>query len=238
MSVWTPNAQKLATRAFRACEKVLYSRGGKAKRVRFEGRNQLGNVESKGNATVIRSREDHVEWKGLRLSAVIDRRDPVIIHGLSSRVKYVRLVLRKIGGRHRFFVQLICEGLPYRKEKNRPEEGVVGLYIGPSTVAVAGDEKAFLTHFCSELEPKERKIRILGRKLDRQRRAGNPHDYNSDGTAKPGAKRWEKSRRYLHTRDEPAKTHRRLAGHRRTLHGKLVNVILGTGDTFLPERLS
>lgn len=178
--------QKLATRAFRAAERVLY---GKAKRVRFKGRNQLDTVESKSNAAGIRWREDHVEWKGLRLSAVIDCRDPVIIHGLSSRVKYVRLVRRKIRGKNRFFAQLVCEGLPYQKERNHLGQGTVGLDIGPSTVAVVGEEEAVLAQFCSELEPKERKIRILQRKLDRQRRAGNPDNYNSDGTVKPGSTR-------------------------------------------------
>lgn len=227
--------QRLATRAFRAAGKMLY---GKARKVRFKGKNQMDTVESKSNAAGIRWRENHVEWLGLHLFAIIDYQDPVVRHGLSCRVKYVRLVKRKINGKNRFYAQLVCEGFPYIKEKNRLGEGVVGLDIGPSTVAGVGENDAYLKLFCSELARKERAIRVFQRKLDRQRRANNPENYSPDGTVKKGPRVWRKSKHYRRTQAELAEIHRKLAAHRRSLHGRLVNGTLRMGDVFKVEKLS
>jgi hypothetical protein len=101
--------QKLATRAFSAAEKVLF---GSSKRVRFKGKNQMDSVEGKSNAAGIRWKGDRVEWSGLKLLALITNNDPVILHGLNSKVKYVRLVRRKVSGNNRFYAQLVCQGKP------------------------------------------------------------------------------------------------------------------------------
>jgi putative transposase len=88
---------------------------------------QLDTVEGKSNETglVWRTdrvvwRTDRVVWRGLILSAYLPRHrapggcsDPVLAHGMASRVKYVRLVRRRISERTRFWVQLIGEGHPY-----------------------------------------------------------------------------------------------------------------------------
>ena len=93
-------------------------------------------------------------------------------HALACRVKYVRLVRRKIKEKNRFFVQLVLEGKP--KTKHPVGKGVVGLDIGPSTIAIVSEKEAVLTPFCPELDDKEDKKRISQRKLDRSRRANNP----------------------------------------------------------------
>ncbi|HEY9614788.1 hypothetical protein [Allocoleopsis sp.] len=85
-------AQKLATRAYKAVERVLF---GKAKKVRFKGKNQMDSVEGKSNKSGIRWKGQSVEWSGLKLPALITSNDPVILHGLNSKVKYVRLVQTK-----------------------------------------------------------------------------------------------------------------------------------------------
>lgn len=174
-------AQKLGTRAFRAAERVLL---GQARKVRFKGRNQMDTVEGKSNEAGIRWRDGVVEWKGLALPAIIDLRDPVVAHALTCRVKYVRLVRRKMGGRDFFFAQLVLEGMPYQKPENRLGVGVVGLDLGPSVVARVSEQEAHLDRFCDELDPREAEIRRLQRRLDRSRRALNPGNYNSDGTVK------------------------------------------------------
>jgi len=56
-------AQKLASRAFKAVQRIAF---GQAKRVRFKGKNQLKSVEGKSNKTGIRYKDDgYVLWKGL-----------------------------------------------------------------------------------------------------------------------------------------------------------------------------
>lgn len=228
-------AQKLGTRAFRAAERVLF---GKARGVRFKGKNQMDTVEGKSNKAGIRWRNGCVAWKSLVLPAIIDLRDPVIRHALSCRVKYVRLVRRKINGRNRFYAQLICEGTPYQKPENILGEGAVGIDSGPSIIARVNSEEAVLSRFCEELAEKEAEVRRLQRKLDRSLRANNPENYNPDGTIKKGPKQWKKSRTYLKTQARLAEIWRKLRAHRKSLIGKMVNETLRMGNVFKFEKLS
>ena len=138
--------QKLATRAYGAANQLLV---GKARRVRFKGKQQLDSMEGKTNTSGILWRGDHVAWGGLVLPARLDPRDPVQSHGLACPVKYVRLVRRKLGLRNRFYAQLVCEGVPYRKPQQVLGTGVVGLDLGPSAIAVVSAQEAVLQPFCS-----------------------------------------------------------------------------------------
>jgi transposase len=227
--------QKLATRAYKAVEKVLF---GKANRVRFKGKNQMDSLEGKSNKSGIRWKGEAVEWNGLQLNALIPGNDPVILHGLNSKVKYVRLVRRKISGRNRFYAQLVCEGKPFIKPKNTLGAGNVGIDLGPSTVAIVADEESHLKQFASELEFDAAHIRRLQRKMDRSRRANNPDNYNPNGTVKKGSKRWNSSKTYLKTKNNKSNLERKLTAHRKSLHGELVNDILRSGDVIKLEKLS
>jgi hypothetical protein len=109
-------AQKVATRAFNAVNKTIT---GGAQRVRFKRYGELNSLEGKSNSSGIRWRDDRVLWTGMELRAIIDAEDPLVIHGLSSPVKYVRIIRKVIHGKTRFYVQLVCEGEPYRKEKTK-----------------------------------------------------------------------------------------------------------------------
>ena len=231
------SVQKLAERACDAARQYVF---GKRGRPRFKGRNQLDSVEGKSNGAGIRWRGDHVEWSGLNLPASIDPKDEVIAHGLKSRVKYVRLVRRKLNGTPRYYAQLVCEGLPYQKEKNTLGQGIVGLDLGPSTLAVVAPEAkvAFLEMFCGELRSSQKAIRRLQRQIDRQRRAANPNNYNPNGTAKKGAKVWRKSARQRKTGAKLAEQHRKQAAHRKALHGQMVNRTLRLGNVIKLEKVS
>jgi len=228
-------AQKLASRAFKAVQRIAF---GQAKRVRFKGKNQLKSVEGATNKTGIRYKEKtgHVLWKGLKLKCIIDVNDEVVVHGLSHRVKFCRIIKRIFNGKARFFVQLALEGKPYQKFET--PDNTVGLDIGPSTIAVVTDDNATLERFCDALKDKQKEIRRLQRKLDRQRRANNPQNYNPNGTIKKGKKTWHQSTRYKKTRRKLAELQRKLAAHRKTLHGKKANRILRQGKYVKTEKLS
>mgnify|MGYP000390965487 CR=1 FL=1 len=198
----------------------------------------MDSVEGKSNVSGIRWREPCVEWLGLKLEAIIDQDDALIAHGLAARVKYVRLVRRKLNGRNRFYAQLVCEGRPYQKPKNQLGEGNVGLDLGPSTVATVGEQEAFLAQFCDELMPRHKEIRRLQRTTDRQRRANNPDCYDERGRAIKGKRPTHKSARQRRTEARLAELHRKQAAHRKSLHGRMVNRILRMGDVFKLEKLS
>jgi hypothetical protein len=154
--------QKVASRAFHAAKQYAFGKRGKP---RFKGKGGFDSVEGKTNASGILWRENTVRWLGLELPAILPSKDEVIEHGLGSRVKFVRLLRRKLNGRNRFHAQLICAGQPHRKARHTLGHGVVGLDIGPSTIATVSETQATLERFCAELENRHKTMR-------RQRRGG------------------------------------------------------------------
>jgi hypothetical protein len=192
-------------------------------------------------------------WNKEVLSARIDWRDAVVQHSLRHPIKYARLVRRKASSPraqgadsegYRYYVQLALEGKPYQKPKHTVGTEVVGLDIGPSTIAIVPQQgEAQLLPFCEELRPDARAKRRLQRKLDRQRRANNPENYDEKGRVKKRGKgkrrlTWKHSKGYLATRRRLAAKERKLAAHRKSLHGRLVHQIIRRGNTIRTEKLS
>jgi putative transposase len=206
--------------------------------VRFKGRHQLDTVEGKTNTSGLRWCGDRVEWKGLVLAARLSPRDPVQAHGLACPVKYVRLVRRKLGERNRFSAQLVCRGTPYQKPRYPLGSGIVGLDLGPSAIAVVSEQAALLQAFCPEVAPDARALRRLDRKLDRQRRANNPANYDERGRVKRGPKRWKASKRQRKVQVRRRELHRKLAATRKRSHGQLAHRVLTLGSAFHLEQLS
>ena len=86
-------------------------------------------------------------------------------------------------------------------------------------------------------------VRRLQRKLERQRRANNPEHYDAQGRIRKRAKgqgrrHWRESRGYQKTRRRLATTERKLAAHRRSLHGKLAHEIMRLGNDLRIEQVS
>jgi len=232
--------EKLATRAFGAANRMLC---GDAKKVRFKGYNQLNSVESKSNSTGIMWRNDHVKWNKLILTSLIKVDDEVIQYGLKCRVKYCRIVRKIYKGKNLFYVQLVLEGKPFIKEKNRLGKGDVCFDVGPSTVGIVAKDdndnfKARLVQFCSELKNREKEIRNLQQKTDRQRRQNNPKNYLENGQTKRGKKTWKKSKRQIANENKLKEIYRVTAFHRNSLQGKLVNETLRMGNNFKTEKVS
>lgn len=227
--------QKLATRAYLAVNKLLL---GQARRVRFKGKQQLDSVEGKVADKGIRWCKNRVEWSGLILPALLDSRDKVQVHGLASPVKYVRLVRRRFGEKTRFYAQLICEGTPYHKERHTLGEGIVGLDLGPQTIAIVSEQSASLQVFCPETRPNAKHLRRLDRKMDRQRRANNANNFDEKGRVKKGAKHWHVSERQKRTQIRRREYYRRLAATRKREQGQLVHQVFGLGNHIHLENLS
>jgi len=250
-------AQTLATRAYQAVNRMCL---GKARKVRFKSKGRgLDSVENKCNDMGLRFKLQRPEegkhgtliWGNDRISAIIDWNDPVVKHGLSCHIKYARIIRRNASSPqakgadcqgYRYYVQLILEGKPYQKPKNAPGSGIIGLDLGPSTIAIVPRQvKAQLVPLCEELAPDARARRRLQRKLERQRRANNPANYDTKGRVKKHGKRrsvWKNSKGYLATRRRLAHQERKLAAHRKSLHGRLVNEIVRIGNQVHIEKIS
>ncbi|HMB45318.1 MAG TPA: zinc ribbon domain-containing protein, partial [Candidatus Methanoperedens sp.] len=227
-------AQKLATRAFKAVQKKAF---GMAKNVRFKGKNQMDSLEGKNNETGLRFKDNTLYWSDLEIPCIIDSDNDLIQYGLTHKVKYCRIVRRKINGKNRFYLQLILEGTSYQNPKNKHGTEEIGLDVGTGTIATVADTKATLKQFCNELIPDQKKKRKLQRKLDRSLRATNPDNYNPNGTVKKG-KKFKKSNRYKAVSQDLAETDRILAAHRKSLHGKDINEIIAMGTRIKTENVS
>ncbi len=250
-------AQTLATRAYQALNRVCL---GKARRVRFKSRGRgLDSIENKRNDTGLRfvlhkpeqGNDGYVIWKDDRLAASIDWNDPLVKYGLDQRIKYARLIRRKASSPQaqgadaegfRYLVQLALEGVPYHKPKHGVGRDIIGADLGPSTIAlVPHNTEASLSVFCEELAPDEKELRRLQRNMDRQRRAANPDNFDAQGRIKKQGQQklhWKTSRGYEKTRHRKAAKERKLAAHRKSLHGKKVHEIVAVGNRILLEKIS
>jgi hypothetical protein len=250
-------AQTLATRAYHALNRVCV---GKAKRVRFKSRGRgLCSIENKRNDTGLRFVLEPPEegnrgwliWKEDQLPAVIDWDDEVVAHGLRHRIKYARLVQRRASSERAagadrrgycYFVQLALEGTPLQKPKHPMGHDIIGADLGPSTIAlVSRAGEASLSLFCEELAPDEQAIRRLQRRMERQRRAANPDNYDAKGRIKKKGEmrlKWKTSKSYERTRRRKATRERRLSAQRKSLHGRKAHEIVAMGNTVIIEKLS
>ena len=249
-------AQTLATRAYRALNRVCV---GKACRVRFKSRGRgLSSIENKRTDTGLRfvlepgadgQTRGFLLWHDDRLGARIEWDDPVVSYALGQPIKYARLVRRQASSPRaqgadrqgeRYVVQLVLTGVPYHKPKHTAGSDTVGLDLGPSSIAIVPRQRqARLEPLCAELRPDARAIRRMQRQMERQRRAANPEHYDKRGCVRKrgrGAPRWKQSRGYQVTRRRKAARERRLASHRKSLHGQLVHQIVALGQSVITRR--
>lgn len=162
-------------------------------------------------------------------------KDPWLEQGLKARTKFARVVWRMVKGKKRWFVQLAQEGIAPRKYET-VDGAVVGLDVGPSSVAVYSEQGAGLVPLAPEVEQPWAKARRLQRAMDRSRRATNPQCFNDDGTWKRGTKLAVRSTAYQALRQELAETERVLEARCKRSHGALANRILFGLPT--PERVA
>ena len=230
--------QKIASRAFKAVEKVKF---GKAKHANFKSKYiEEFSVENKQNGKNMTYRDGKVTWAGLELECKINSKNNYILEGLKSRTKYSRIIRKKIRGRNRFYVQLIQEGYPPKKDNRTIGNNTsVGLDIGPSTIAIVSNEYVGLHNLSNhKLENHKKEIRRLQRAMDRSRRSTNPNNYNEDGTIKKGKKTWIYSNNYKRLRHKLKKIHRKLRINRSIEHEKLANFIVSLGTDIRVETLN
>lgn len=252
--------QKLATRAFKAVQKIQF---GQAKKVHFKPYYKNFSTENKNNATGLRFVHQQVLWgdqkrlvgqvknpKGLRLNIKMKKNDCYAIEGLQDRTKYIRLLTKTIRGRKRYYVQLIQEGYPPAK-RNRHDGSfrdskvdlnkTVGLDLGISTVAIVSNEHVDLKELAPECKLDEKNIRLLQRKMDRSRRATNPQNYHSDGTLKKATKNkklnWYYSNHYIKLRNHLKELHRKAKEKRKQSHYCLAKFILSLGGKINVETM-
>ena len=251
-------AKAICSRAFITTEQYAY---GKRGRPRFRRYGEVNAIESIENARGIIYREDRIVWNTTRgrkyqlvLPIKFNKKDPLGVeaHALADEIKYCRLKRETVNGKKRFYVQLVLNGTPAMRPNTQTQAGVVGLDLGPSTIAYVTDNDAVFQKFCAELDPLVKNKRLIQRKIQRSLRANNPDNYESDrltknpngrtirklGKSKKGPKRWIRSARYHDLQAQLAIEDRKIRETRDKLQGELANRILREGSLVRTEKLS
>lgn len=242
-------AQKLATRAFEAVEKLHF---GKARRVHFKAFDDDISVENKSNNTGLRYVEGHILWgdkptkkrpnpnNWLYMPIALKVNDEYAHQALMDKTKYVRILKREVRGKVRYFVQLIQKGYPPKKRNRKianDERKRVGIDMGTSTIAISSVDTVELHELAPECYTDESKLRRIQRAMNRSKRATNTDNFNEDGTIKTGRLEWNYSNRYKKNRKIRKELYRKIAVWRKQSHEKLANDILALGSDVRVETM-
>ena len=229
-------AVKLGLRAWGAFSKVMFAKGADKVNLlgtvtSFEGRINVA-VSVKGNVFTVSTRKKKVSC------TIRNENDAFEEDILRNSLKYNRLVRRFEFGEWNYYVQSIFEGtLPTKYTSEL--EGSVGIDIGTSTIAVSSYYQTELEELAKDVTLNQQEVTRLSRKLDRQRRANNPHKYNENGTIKKGVRQpWVDSKEYLKTKAELSELNRKATEQRKLAHKTLANKIVRMGSTFVVEQMS
>jgi len=158
----------------------------------------------------------------------------------AGKVLSTRIVRTVINGHDTYRMQLVCDG---RATRRHPVgEGRVSFDLGPSQIAVAvehsdGSWSGLVEPLADAIRLDTMRLRRTQRHLDRQHSAGSPACFNPDGVHAAGRCLWRRSAAAQRTMIRVGELHRRLAEHRKTLHGALGNRLLGHGADIACERL-
>lgn len=165
---------------------------------------------------------------------VVNRNSEYELFAISQDIRNIAIVRKVIRGVNKYYVQFTVEGVPYNKGRHLGT-GTVGIDPGPSKMAIVADNVVEINKLAPNIEEDEKVTARLKRKLDRSRRATNPHMYNEDGTNKKGERQTVFSKSYDKTRKQLAEAQRKLTVKRKIAHNELANKILEYGDTFKVE---
>ncbi|WP_236745966.1 hypothetical protein [Mycobacteroides abscessus] len=156
---------------------------------------------------------------------------------IHHRTVIVRTV---IAGRDTYRMQLVCDGGPTKR--HAAGQGRVSFDLGPSQIAVAvqhgdGSWEGWVEPLAEAIRLDTARLRRAQRHLDRQHRSGSPECFRADGTHKWVRCGWRRSAAARRTTMRVGELHRRLAEHRKTLHGAMGNRLLSYGAEIACERL-
>lgn len=226
-------AAKLGFRAWDAYEKVKFNKGAQKTNLH----NPLMSFEAKGDTCItIRNGILKMGTKHAKFEVpVIYKNDDFEREVFTNTFKYNRIVRRFENNKWQYYVQMIFDGTPPQKDNYL--KGTVGIDVGLTYIAISTPYEVEIIELAPNIKNYDAEIHRLSRKLDRQRRANNPNNYNEDGTIKKGRKTWIKSKAYIKTKNKIADLRRKQAAARKLAHKELANKIVAKGDKFIVRQV-
>ena len=229
--------QKLATRAYKAVERLRYHQADK---VNFKGKYDSISIEGKSSTSKLHYSDNlSISYGKYKYKLKIKRNDTYAWLALIDIVKYIRIYSKTIRGKKRWFAQLIFNGCPSSKNRQYGDSSKTqGIDIGTSTIAVVNGDEAKLLELAPNCRENERMIKALSCKLERSRRATNPNNYNEDGTITKGKHNWHKSKNYLNAQAKLKDEYHKLSVKRKQAHEILANQIIANGTDIRVEEMN
>lgn len=137
--------------------------------------------------------------------------------GWVNMAETLRFNGRVLGGRISYKQGYWWLSVQVEIERDIPQHNnqAVGVDFGLKYLAVLSEGKPFDNP--RVLSKTQARLRRLQRKLDRQRRANNPNNYNENGTAKKGHREWIVSNKMRETEHQITKLHARIANLRQEI---------------------
>lgn len=229
--------QKIATRAFKATEKLRHHQADK---VKFKSKYDSFSIEGKSSTSKLHCCDDlSVNYGKYKYKLKVKRNDTYAQLALMDTVKYVRIYPKTIKNKRRWFVQLILKGTPPSKNRQYGNNfKVQGIDIGTSTIAIVSSNEAKLKELAPNCKENEHKIKVYQRKLDRSRRATNTNNFNENGTIAKDKHNWYKSKNYLKTQAKLKDEYRKLSVKRKQAHEILANQIIAESTDIRVEKMN
>lgn len=230
---------KIAQTVWCSVEAFLFKNG---EHIHFKRFNSFTSMECKTNKFGILFRNGNVKWKGLCIPVRVKDKDSYAKQCIqNNRVKYCRIKRRWHKHEWHYYVDLVMEGIPPMKER-KIGKGRVGIDIGTSTIAAVSEANMAFKELNDGIESIDAEIRRLNRKLNRQRQANNPSNYNANGTIKRDSKTfhkiWKKSKRQRLTEDKVRERYAKRSVKLSQFQDGLANEIVSMGDEVVIETMN
>jgi len=220
---------------------------GHTERPRHQPSGDMDVIWGNDNKASLRFKDAHVEFtsatkrKSLRLELAREWRPGTrkwALHLEGRRIVRVGVKREDVRGRTRYFALICLEGSPYRDPDYlvATREGVVGLDVGPSLLAVVGEDNGVLLNRAPKAALAQRKaraarIRRAQRAIDRSRRAMNPDCYDQQGRAIEGKRPTKTSERQRRKQGKLRKLARGERVNRRRDAVRVARDVMAIGTT-------
>ena len=229
--------QKEASRVWKSVEAFLFRNG---KEIHFKKGRDFHSIGGKTNTNGVKFDPEafSIEWLGLEVPCRMPKNRKsaaYVTEALGHTVSYCELSREMFPDGWHYYVVLYLRGeAPERLAAGSPDV-VTGIDPGTSTMAVVSSESVDLFELAPRCQEYNRKIVALQQRMDRSRRDLNPENYNPDGTAKKGRRKWEYSNSYKRAERQLKSLYRRKSAYIKTSHGEQTNRMLGRSTTFIVE---
>ena len=229
-------AQKIATAAWQAEEKVFYGNGRK---VHYRKRGTSGSFEDKSAKSGIiyhpadpaRKKRpfEHVSIMGHPMHLKpIRKGDAWLKEAMMHKAKYCRVTRKAHGNDYHYFLQIIMEG--GSPIKHPMGKGSAGLDPGVSTMSYDSEEGTEMLFLSPDIARYQKAVKNASLVYERRRRLANPQNYNEDGTIKKDTKdfkkTWKQTKGVLKALMTLKTAYRKMSEYVRQFNGHLSNQLL------------